>query len=356
MYALIMAGGVGARFWPKSRMKTPKHLLSIVNEKTMLENTMVRLDGIIERKNCFVITNIEQKDNILKNVKGIAEENIISEPFGRNTAAAIGYGAIKLMLKDPEAIMVVLPADHFIKNVAQFNLVIKNAVEYCKKDPGSLITIGIEPTHPETGYGYIQVGPEVKKGIHEVKSFAEKPNFDTAVRFLESGEFFWNSGMFIWKAETILNMIKKHIPDLCESLMELKKAIISKASDSQIEKIYTDMRSISIDYGVMEKADNVKVLIGNFGWSDVGSWFEIYRLRDKDDKRNVVDCDRFISIDTEGCLISTDNKKKLIACIGLRDLSIIDTEDSLLITPLSRSQDVKEIVEKIKAVRLNNVL
>lgn len=356
MYALIMAGGVGARFWPKSRLKTPKHLLTIVNEKTMLENTIIRLDQLMGRKDIYIITNKEQKDNVLDNIKDFREENIIAEPYGKNTAAAIGYGAVRLLLRDPEAVMVVLPADHFIKNIKMFCAVISDAVEYCRKEPDALITIGIEPTHPETGYGYIQIGGEVKKGVYEVKSFAEKPNFDTAVRFLESGDFYWNSGMFIWKADTILKNIQKYLPDLYESLTDLKKAIINNESDAVIERIYSEMRSISIDYGVMESAENVKVLLGNFGWSDVGSWFEIYRLKEKDEKSNVVDCDKFISIDTEGCLISSDNKEKLITCIGLSDLAVIDTKDSLLITPLSRSQDVKELVEKIKANKLNNVL
>jgi mannose-1-phosphate guanylyltransferase len=356
MYALIMAGGVGARFWPKSRLKTPKHLLSIVNEKTMLENTVSRLDQLLPRENCFIVTNREQKDNVLNNITDFREENIIAEPFGKNTAAAIGYGAVKLIMKDPEAIMVVLPADHFIKNVGMFGTVVSSAVEYCKKAPEALITIGIEPTHPETGYGYIQVGNEIEKGVYDVKSFAEKPNIDTAIRFLESGDFYWNSGMFIWKAQTILQNIKKFLPDLFDNLMELKSAITAGEPESVIEKIYGEMRSISIDYGVMESAENVKVLLGNFGWSDVGSWFEIYRLKEKDEKSNVVDCDKFISIDTEGCLVSTDNDDKLITCIGLRDLAVIDTEDSLLITPLSRSQDVKELVEKIRLNKLNGVL
>ncbi len=356
MYALIMAGGVGARFWPKSRLKTPKHLLSIVNEKTMLENTVLRLDHIIPRENCYIITNKEQKANVLKNITDFREENIIAEPFGKNTAAAIGYGAVKLIMKDPDALMVVLPADHFIKNVPMFTAVINSAAEYCRKDPEALITIGIEPTHPETGYGYIQVGGEVETGVYSVKSFAEKPNIDTAMRFLESGDFYWNSGMFVWKAETILKNIKKFLPDLYDHLTELRSALKAGEADAEIERIYGEMRSISIDYGVMESADNVKVLLGNFGWSDVGSWFEIYRLKEKDEKSNVVDCEKFIAIDTEGCLISTENDAKLITCIGLRDLAVIDTNDSLLITPLSRSQDVKELVEQIKLNKISGVL
>ncbi len=356
MYALIMAGGAGSRFWPKSRMKTPKHLLSIVNEKTMLENTINRVESIIEPQNCYIVTNKEQKEKILKNVKAVNSENILEEPVARNTAAAIGYGAVKLLTRDKDAVMVVLPADHYIKNVQKFIRTINKAVEYCKKDPESLVTIGIEPTHPETGYGYIQTGKEISKGVREVKSFAEKPNFDTAVRFVNSGEFLWNSGIFIWRADTIMENIKKYIPDLYDSLTEIKKILQSGKSQNSLDRIYSEMRSISIDYGVMESALNVKVLSGDFGWSDVGSWLEIYKLKEKDDKRNVVECERFISIDTEGCLISSDSKDKLIACIGLRDFSVIDTKDSLLITPLSRSQDVKDIVEKLKIVKHNDLL
>ncbi|MDA3837840.1 MAG: mannose-1-phosphate guanylyltransferase [Candidatus Delongbacteria bacterium] len=355
MYALIMAGGVGARFWPKSRLRTPKHLLKIINDKTMLENTVNRLNSIVKRDDCYIITNKEQKDNVYANVENFKEDNIIAEPFGRNTAAAIGYGAVKLMLQDENAIMVVLPADHYIKNTDEFSKVINNAVEYCKVNQECLITIGIEPSHPETGYGYLQVGKETDSGAYAVKSFAEKPNFETAVRFLESGDFFWNSGMFIWKAETILNEIKKHIPDLYESLMNLKQAIIDNDSDDVIERIYSEMKSISIDYGVMEKAEKVKVFIGDFGWSDVGSWFEIYRMKDKDKNENVVDA-KFVSIDTNGCYVVSDNKNKLITTIGLKDMAVIDTEDSLLIAPLSRSQDVKELVEKLKAKKYNDVL
>ncbi|MDA3886954.1 MAG: mannose-1-phosphate guanylyltransferase [Candidatus Delongbacteria bacterium] len=355
MYALIMAGGVGARFWPKSRLRTPKHLLKIINDKTMLENTVNRLDSIIKRDDCYIITNKEQKDNVFANVENFKEDNIIAEPFGRNTAAAIGYGAVRLMLKDEDATMIVLPADHYIKNTEEFSRVINNAVDYSKANQDCLITIGIEPTHPETGYGYLQLGKETSVGAFEVRSFAEKPNFETAVRFMESGDFFWNSGMFIWKANTILKEIKKHIPDLYESLMNLKQALIDNDSDDVIERIYSEMKSISIDYGVMEKAEKVKVFIGDFGWSDVGSWFEIYRMKDKDENENVIEA-KFISIDTNGCYIVSDNKDKIITTIGIKDIAVIDTDDSLLITPLSRSQDVKELVEKLKAKKYNDVL
>jgi len=360
MYALIMAGGVGARFWPKSRALTPKHLLSIVNEKNMLENTVNRLDSLVAKDKCFVITNEIQKPLVLESVSSLSDKNIIAEPFGRNTAAAVGYGAIKILLEDEEATMIVLPADHFIRNKKAFTEVLKSAGKFADKNPESLITIGIEPTHPETGYGYIQIGDEQEENsnVFNVKTFAEKPNIQTAVRFIEDGSFYWNSGMFIWKAKTIINKIEKHLPELYNGLMKIKEALVENGNKEIIAKIYNEIESISIDYGIMEKAENVKVLKGSFGWSDVGSWNEIYRLKEEtnsDRKGNVIEA-KSINIDTTGCYISSDDSDKLIATIGLSDLSIIDTTDALLITPLNRSQDVKDIVEKIKENKYSELL
>jgi len=355
MYALILAGGVGSRFWPKSRSRSPKHLLSIVNEKNMLENTILRLDSLVKRSDCFIITNKEQTPDILEKISGFNEDNIISEPVGRNTAVAVGYGALKLSMLDEDATMVVFPADHYIRNTEKFVDLINNAATFADQNPDSLITIGIEPTHPETGYGYIQIGEEVEQGVFKVQNFAEKPNMETAIRFISSGDFYWNSGMFIWKAKTILRAIEEHLPNLYESLMEIKKAIVEQKSDAVIERLYRELKSISIDYGVMEKAKNVKVLVGDFGWSDVGSWLEIYRLKDKNKHENVVEAN-YVAIDSAGCYITSDNKDKVITTIGLKDMAVIDMSDSLLITPLSRSQDVKDLVFKLKAKKQNQVL
>ena len=355
MYALIMAGGVGSRFWPKSRSRSPKHLLSIVNERNMLENTILRLDSFIKRSDCFIITNEEQKPNIIKKISRFNEENIISEPMGKNTAAAVGYGALKLSMLDEDATMVVLPADHYIKNTEKFVSLLVNAADFVDRNQDSLVTIGIEATHPETGYGYIQVGKQVKEGVYCVRNFAEKPNMETAIRFISSGDFYWNSGIFVWKAKTILKKIEKHLPELYESLMKIKEALLENKPKAVIERIYKEIKSISIDYGVMEKAENVKVLLGDFGWSDVGSWLEIYRLKEKSKNNNVVEAN-YVSIDSEGCYITSDNKEKVITTIGLKNMAVIDMDDSLLITPLSRSQDVKELVLKLKARKLNQVL
>jgi len=207
--------------------------------------------------------------------------------MGKNTAAAVGYGALKLSMLDEDATMVVLPADHYIKNTEKFVSLLVNAADFVDRNQDSLVTIGIEATHPETGYGYIQVGKQVKEGVYCVRNFAEKPNMETAIRFISSGDFYWNSGIFVWKAKTILKKIEKHLPELYESLMKIKEALLENKPKAVIERIYKEIKSISIDYGVMEKAENVKVLLGDFGWSDVGSWLEIYRLKEKSKNNNV---------------------------------------------------------------------
>lgn len=355
MKALIMAGGIGARFWPKSRTQSPKHLLSIINGKTMLDNTILRLDELVKRSDCFIITNQDQKVQILDHMPDFKSNNIFAEPFGRNTAAAIGYGAVRLSLINENETMIVLPADHYIRDTNKFIEVLKKGIEITEKDPEALVTIGIQPTSPETGYGYIQVGDQSEEGVFKVSCFAEKPNFNTAVRFLESGDFFWNSGIFIWKAKTILARIKQHLPEMYDGLMQIKASMSEEFSHAVLDRVYKEFKSISIDYGIMEKAENVQVVIGDFGWSDVGSWQEIYRLKEKNTCNNVVEAN-LVAIETEGCYFSAINKEKVIAVIGLKDMAVVDTDDALLITPLNKSQNVKEIVEKLRNLKMNNVL
>jgi mannose-1-phosphate guanylyltransferase len=256
---------------------------------------------------------------------------------------------------DENETMIVLPADHYIRNTDKFIQVLRKGVEITENDHDALVTIGIQPTYPETGYGYIQVGDLVNEDIYKVSCFAEKPNLHTAMRFLDSGDFYWNSGIFIWKAKTILAKIKEFLPEMYEGLMQIKASMTEGFSQAVLERVYKEFKSISIDYGVMEKADNVKVVIGDFGWSDVGSWQEIYRLKDKNAYNNVADVN-LVAIDTEGCYFSSVNKDKVFATIGLKNIAVVDTDDAILIAPLDRSQEVKEIVEKLKNQKINNVL
>lgn len=349
MYALIMAGGVGTRFWPASRGQRPKQLLSIFGKNTMIQDTLSRLDALVPDDQIFIVSVSTQKDLILGQLPQLKPEQIIVEPRGKNTAACIGLSALYIRRRDPEAVMAVLPADHLIKREKAFRKVLK-AGEIIAGKRDCLVTIGILPTYPATGYGYIQHASEelerlVGVPVYSVKTFAEKPTREAAERFIASGDFLWNSGIFIWKVKTILSEIEEKMPDLYDGLCEID-AHIGKSREAEIiEKVYKQIRNISIDYGVMEKAQKVIVLKSDFGWSDVGSWKEVFKLRIKDKNNNAVD-GTFIPIDTHNCYVSSP--RKLVATIGIENLIVVDTEDALLLCHIDRSEEVKELVEIIK--------
>ncbi|MDP3831600.1 MAG: mannose-1-phosphate guanylyltransferase, partial [Ignavibacteriaceae bacterium] len=271
LYAVIMAGGVGSRFWPRSRESSPKQLLKILGESTMIQETVKRLESLIPNERIFIITNKVQSEEIKKQLPNIPVENIIEEPFGRNTAACIGVASLLIQSKDTEAVTIVLPADHIIKEGDIFRNTLEQAAKFAN-DSNGLVTIGIPPTRPETGYGYIQIDDqEVENSLYKVFTFAEKPNYSTAVRFLESGDFLWNSGMFIWRVDVILDEIKIHMHDLYFELENLKPHCFKDSFNDSLYTAYGQLRSISIDYGIMEKSKQVYLIKGNFSWSDVGS-------------------------------------------------------------------------------------
>ena len=288
LYAVIMAGGVGSRFWPRSKKAMPKQLLKIFNNDTMIQSTVKRLKPLIKDENIFIITNKIQADEVKKQLNNIPEKNIIIEPFGRNTAACIGLASIIIKNIDPNAVTIVLPADHIIKEEEIFLNTLNNAAKFAYESDG-LLTIGLNPTRPETGYGYIQIDEKkVSDNIYKVLTFAEKPNYATALRFLESGDFLWNSGMFIWKVEAILSEIKNLMPDLYEGLEEIEKHIGKKSFEEALIRNYGMMKKISIDYGIMEKSSRVYLTKGFFTWSDVGSWEEVYQLSEKNQDGNSI--------------------------------------------------------------------
>ncbi|MHB1687691.1 MAG: mannose-1-phosphate guanylyltransferase [Ignavibacteriaceae bacterium] len=349
VYAVIMAGGVGSRFWPRSKEKTPKQLLKIFGENTMIQDTVERLSGYVPKENIFIITNKIQKPEIVKQLDGVPEENIIEEPFGRNTAACIGLASIIIEQKCKDGVTIVLPADHIIKEKELFHQTIKSAVEFAYQSKG-LITIGIKPTRPETGYGYIQIDENnISENIFKVLSFAEKPNYATAVRFLESGDFFWNSGMFIWRADVIIGEIKVLMPDLFEGLEKIKNSISSTLFDSVLTNVYGMLRSISIDYGIMEKSNKVYLTKGEFSWSDVGSWEEVYQLSEKNGDGNATVGNIFTEATADSYIYSPD---KFTAVIGAENLIVINTKDALLICRRDQSQEVKKIVDYLKINKL----
>lgn len=353
LYAVIMAGGVGSRFWPRSKKKMPKQLLNIFGTNTMIQETVERLDGIVPEENIFIITNKIQKDEIVKQLPNVPKENIVEEPFGRNTAACIGLASVIIKSKCEDAVTLILPADHIIKDIEDYHRTLKEAAEYASKSKG-LVTIGIKPTRPETGYGYIQMEEdEVEDHIHKVYTFAEKPNYATAVRFLESGDFYWNSGMFIWHVEAILNEIEKYMPDLQEGLNELIPSINTAEFYTTLANVYGKLRNISIDYGIMEKSQNVYLIKGEFSWSDVGSWEEVYQLSDKDENGNAVTGNIFTEMTVDSYIYSPD---KFTSVIGVENLIIINTDDALLVCRRDKSQDVKKIVDHLKINKLTEYL
>jgi len=355
MHTLIMAGGLGTRFWPKSRREHPKHLLKIRSEKTLIQNTFNRLSPIVQQENIFVVSTGEQIPLIRKQLS-LPSQNYIREPLGKSTAPCIGLAAVFLQKIDPDAVMAVLPADHLILDEALFQKTMK-AGEKLAAESDSIVTIGILPTYPATGYGYIQSENSLppKNGIEvfDVKTFAEKPNLETAKLFLECGDFLWNSGIFIWKIKTILAEIEKNIPVLYQGLQEISEAIGSAQQEETIDRVYRQIRSISIDYGVMEQADNVKVLKGTFGWNDLGSWEELYKLGEKNEDNNVLIGSHLLE-DSKGCYI--DSPKRTIALLGVDDLIVVDTGDATLICPREKAQEVKQLVELAKRKKMNTLL
>ncbi len=357
MFALIMAGGVGTRFWPRSRMRRPKQVLNIVGQRSLIQDTVARLSGLVPCERTFVICLEQQREIIANQLPQLAPEQIIGEPRGKDTAPCIGLAALYMRRLDPEGVMVAMPADHVVARERSFRKVLK-AAEIIARTRDCLVTIGIQPTYPATGYGYIQHDAEeldrlVGVSCYPVRTFAEKPTLEYAQKFLASGDFLWNSGIFVWKISRILAEIEDKLPELYEGLCEIDRHIGKKTERKVIERVYRQTRSISIDYGVMEKSDNIVVLKGDFGWSDVGSWEEVYKLGRRDKEDNVSE-GALASYEARGCYVWAPNK--LVALLGVNDLVVVDTEDALLICPRHRSQEVKQLVDAMRRNHLEAYL
>lgn len=358
MYAVIMAGGKGTRFWPKSRESMPKHLLDIVSEKTIIQETIDRIIPLIPAENILIVTGVSHAVELMRQVPHIPEENIIIEPVGRNTAPCIGLAALHIKRKSPDDVMVVLPADHLITDEARFRYLLSIAAEIAARGD-FLLTIGIQPTFPETGYGYLEQGvlKETIKGedIFKVKSIREKPDLKQAKVFLEKRRFYWNSGMFLWRADTILRAIKRWLPDIHKGLSQIEGVKGTDKEEEIVEHVYKKIPSISIDYGIMEKADNVLLIRGDFGWSDMGSWDALWEVLEKDEHGNAAHGKAFfIGVDAKNSLIQSS--RKLVALVGVEDLIVVETEDSLLICKRGRSQDVKAVVEHLNTKNMKEYL
>ena len=352
LYPIILAGGSGTRFWPLSRHLFPKQLLRIIGKETLIQQTMRRVLNAASPDRVLISTNPAQANSILVQLsewKDSLKDNFVLEPEGRNTAPAIGLVALELMRRDPDAIMLVIPADHVVKGQRAFDGAVVLATELAAQ--GYLVTFGIKPNRPETGYGYIRPNRKImlgKKGQlrgHPVKQFVEKPNTKRAMQYLKSGEYYWNSGMFIWRAATILDEIRQHQPGLARGLDRIRQLIDAGAARAAIDEEYRQLTPISIDAGVMERSSKAAVVPVDFHWSDVGSWGSLDEVAPKNKDGNVID-GRVLDIDSTRSIIYGD--RRVVATIGLTDMVVVDTPDATLVCPKSRAQDVKKVVEILK--------
>jgi mannose-1-phosphate guanylyltransferase len=353
LYAVIMAGGVGSRFWPRSKEKKPKQLLRVVGNNTMIQDTVKRLEGLVENKNIIVVTNKVQKMRIKEQLPQLPEENIIDEPFGKNTAACIGLASVLIKAKNDDAVMITLPADHLIKDDELFRQCLSNAADFAYKSKG-LVTIGITPTRPETGYGYIQFDDtKIENDIYKVLAFAEKPSLSIAREFLESGDFLWNSGIFIWRVDAIYDEMKKHLPDLIEGLEKIEKTIGTPDFEKQLVQVYGQLKSISIDYGVMEKSKIVYLTKADFYWNDVGNWEAVYDVSEKNEEGNVIVGDVYSEKSFSSYIFSP---RKFTAAIGIENLIIINTNEALLVCHRNNAQDVRDVVDYLKMTKRTELI
>jgi len=360
--AVLLAGGRGTRFWPRSRRRTPKQLLNIVGRETMLRQTADRLDSLTSPPNVWVVTNSDQAPAVRRELPEVPATNILAEPIGRNTAAAIGLAAIHLVHRHGDALMVVLPSDAYIRDVVPYRKLVRAALGLGRRR-GNLVVLGITPTRPETGYGYIERHASVGRIRHvpffAVRRFTEKPPLPKARRYVTSKKYLWNAGMFVWRASTFLENLEKFLPATHAALQELGRTIGTRRYASVLRRVYPQLESISVDYAIMEPATRapgkprVFVLPAKVGWSDIGSWAAVYELIAKNRDENV-SAGRLFALDAKGNYFFSP--KKLIAAIGVRDLILVETDDALLLCLRERSQDVGTIVKWLEQQKKRDLL
>lgn len=359
MYVVILAGGSGTRFWPVSRATRPKQLISVVDGPTMLQRTVERVLPM-KPKRILVVTNrlqAEETECQLAEYRRMAPLDVIAEPVGRNTAPAIGLAATLIAARDPQAVMAVLPADHFIRDEAGLRDCLQTAAQTARN--GYLVTLGIVPTRPETGYGYIEADTALRgAGPFPVLRFVEKPPLEQALQYLEARNFLWNSGIFVWRADVILEELDSYMPELAAQLGTLQfGGDVWDVADlePQIEGVYSRVGSQSIDYGVMERSKRVQLVPADIGWSDVGSWSALPEVVEADQYHNVVtNCVDHIAVESSGCIVSGHGG--LVATVGVNDLVVVSSGDALLVCPKDRAQDVRAVVDLLKAKGLDRFL
>ena len=358
-YAVIMAGGGGTRLWPISRKETPKQLLPLLGKETLFQSTVSRLEQIFPPERILVVTVAEQAREMQKQVPAIPIENYLIEPAPRGTASVVALAAAVLQKRDPQAIMAIQTSDHYIRNRDLFNYLIRAAFDVAQQN--YLVTLGITPTYPSTGYGYIQQGThldgEYKYPVYTVKRFKEKPDEETAQQLLRSGDHSWNSGMFVWRVDTILSEIQRQMRPLFEVVTKIASAWDTPEQNEVVQEHWFALKSQTIDYGVMEKAEKVAVLpAGGLGWSDVGSWDSLFEVLLPDMNGNVATNAQHLALDTHSTLVYSNSDERLVVTIGLDDIVIVDAGDVLMVCKVDQSQKVKDVVEHLKKHHQENYL
>ncbi len=360
LFAVILAGGGGTRLWPRSTSAKPKQFLRLLSDKTMLQETYDRIKPLVPPERVLVITNRRYTSMVHEDLPELPRENVFAEPVKRDSAMAMGIGAIMAFKRDPEAVIVNLAADHMVSELEEFRRTIEAAAAAAQTGD-YLVTVGIHPTFPHTGLGYIKVGDVLRKvdGLHvfKVSDFTEKPKLARAKAFLATGKYFWNANNYVWTAKSALSAFAKHLPTIYHHLTAIGDKVGAYDFHAAVESAYEKVPAISIDFGVSEKANNLLLVPGDFSWSDIGDWDMVYNLSKKDGQKNVIDRSRHempVLIDAGGCFLS--GGKKLLAVAGLSDLIVVETKKALLIVPRSQAQAVKHVVEELKKRRLSEYL
>ena len=356
-YCIIMAGGIGSRFWPLSRVKRPKQFIDILGTgETLLQMTFKRFEALCPQENIYIVTSRMYKELVVEQLPMINPECVITEPLRRNTAPCIAYANAKIKQKNPNAKIVVAPSDHLILNQEEFKKKIEIGFSMVENND-VLITLGIEPTYPNTGFGYIQYTEDEKlsEEVKKVKLFTEKPEYEMALQFIKSGDFLWNAGIFIWSLNSIEKAMQQYLPEIYELFNQGTEFYNTEEEDGFIDVTYSACPSISIDYGLMEKASNVYVMPSSFGWSDIGTWNALYEQRDKDANTNAYVGKNVMTYEVNNCLINTP-KDKLVVLQGLDDYIVVDSEDILMICKKSEEQRIKHFVTDVEVEKGNEYL
>ncbi len=352
-YCVIMAGGIGSRFWPLSRTEKPKQFVDILGVgKTFIQMTFERFASFIPKENFVVVTGEIYKDLVLEQLPQLTEQQVLLEPARRNTAPCLAYAAYKLKKQNPDAVMVVTPADHLILDTVTFADVMQQSLRHAE-DHNHLLTIGITPSFPSTGYGYIEV-EDTSASFSKVTEFKEKPDYDTAVQFIEDGNYRWNSGMFVWSVKAIDAALQQYLPVVSQLFEDAQQFYFTPDEQVNVNEVYLRSESISIDYGIMEKANNVYVTSADFGWSDLGTWTSLYEQSTKDDRDNVLSGNDIIATDTTNCFVKQLNADKRVVVDGVKDLLVVDTPDVLLICDRTDENHVKRVIDNANAVRVKS--